>query len=96
MLLDVYDVQGEGDPAGTFLPLFSTTGHPYCPRVDYECSQEITAMAFLPEAVKGRGGLGLIGMQERARLVKGKLSIAASPGRGTRIALNVPLPNGSS
>ncbi len=53
-------------------------------------------IGFDPEAVKGRGGLGLIGMQERARLVKGKLSIAASPGRGTRIALNVPLPNGSS
>jgi two-component system CheB/CheR fusion protein len=43
-------------------------------------------------AVKGRGGLGLIGMEERARLVKGKLSIAARPGKGTRITIEVPLP----
>ena len=39
------------------------------------------------EAVKGRGGLGFIGMEERARLINGKLSIAAKPGHGTRIAL---------
>ncbi len=47
---------------------------------------------FDPEAVKGRGGLGLIGMEERTRLVKGKLSIAAKPGHGTRITIEVPLP----
>ena len=39
---------------------------------------------------KGRGGLGFIGMEERARLINGKLSIAAKPGHGTRIALEVP------
>jgi signal transduction histidine kinase len=39
---------------------------------------------------KGQGGLGLIGMEERVRLVKGKLSIASQPGRGTRIALEIP------
>jgi signal transduction histidine kinase len=47
------------------------------------------------EAVKGRGRLGLIGMEERARLVNGKLSIAAQPGHGTRIAIEVPLPASS-
>ena len=50
---------------------------------------------FDPALVKGRGGLGLIGMEERARLVNGKLSIASRPGRGTRIALEVPLPAGT-
>jgi len=50
---------------------------------------------FDPKAVKGRGGLGLIGMEERARLVNGKLSIVSKPGRGTRIALEVPLPSGN-
>jgi signal transduction histidine kinase len=50
---------------------------------------------FDPEAVQGRGGLGLIGMEERARLVNGKLSIAAQPGHGTRIAIEVPLPASS-
>ncbi len=43
------------------------------------------------EAIKGRGGLGFIGMEERARLINGKLSIAARPGHGTRIALEVLL-----
>jgi PAS domain S-box-containing protein len=46
---------------------------------------------FEQQAVKGRGGLGLISMEERARLVNGNLSIAAQPGAGTRIALNIPL-----
>jgi PAS domain S-box-containing protein len=45
---------------------------------------------FDQQAVKGRGGLGLIGMEERARLVNGKLSIKAEPGGGTRIALEIP------
>jgi two-component system CheB/CheR fusion protein len=49
-------------------------------------------VGFDLEAVKGRGGLGFIGMEERARLVNGKLSIVAQPGHGTRIALEVALP----
>ena len=50
---------------------------------------------FDQQAVKGRGGLGLIGMEERTRLVNGKLSIVTRPSHGTRIALKVPLPAGS-
>ena len=44
------------------------------------------------QSVQGKGGLGLIGMEERARLVNGKLTIMSQPGSGTRIALDVPLP----
>jgi PAS domain S-box-containing protein len=58
-------------------------------------SIEDDGAGFDAEMVKGRGGLGLIGMEERARLVNGSLSIAARPGHGTRIALEVPLPAGS-
>jgi PAS domain S-box-containing protein len=47
---------------------------------------------FNRRAVKGRGGLGLIGMEERARLVNGKLTITTQLGHGTRITLGVPLP----
>jgi signal transduction histidine kinase len=36
-------------------------------------------------------GLGLPGMQERARLVRGALSIASQPGAGTVVRLSVPL-----
>ena len=60
---------------------------------------------FNPQTGKGQGGLGLIGMEERARLVGAKLSIhtsaghtksgqpdagQAKAGRGTRIALIIP------
>ncbi len=45
---------------------------------------------FDQQGVKGRGGLGLVGMEERARLVNGKISIRTQPGRGTRIALEIP------
>lgn len=45
---------------------------------------------FDQKVVKGRGGLGMIGMEERARLINGTLSVITKPGRGTRIALEVP------
>ena len=37
------------------------------------------------------GRFGLVGMNERARLLGGKLHIASAPGRGTRIEVRVPL-----
>jgi signal transduction histidine kinase len=49
-------------------------------------------VGFNLAAVKGHGGLGLITMEERARLVKAELSIRSKPGHGTQIALKVPLP----
>ena len=51
---------------------------------------------FDPEVAAGSGGLGLVGMEERARLVNGKLTIAAQPGRGTKITLKVPLAEATS
>lgn len=38
----------------------------------------------------GEGKLGLVGMQERAKLVGGTLQIRSSPGAGTRVFLQVP------
>ncbi len=49
-------------------------------------------VGFDRKTVKGRGGLGLISMEERARSVNGKLTITSQPGRGTQISLEVPLP----
>jgi signal transduction histidine kinase len=43
------------------------------------------------EAVKKRGGLGLISMQERLRLVGGEISIKSEPSRGTQIDIQIPL-----
>lgn len=42
-------------------------------------------------AVGRQGGLGLIGMRERAVLLGARLSIESAPGRGTRVALDVPI-----
>jgi len=53
-------------------------------------------VGFDLRAVKGRKGLGLIGMDERARLVKGKLTITAQPAYGTHITLEIPLQLGNS
>jgi two-component system CheB/CheR fusion protein len=39
-----------------------------------------------------RSGLGLVSMEERARLMEGTLAIESEPGEGTRITVDVPLP----
>ena len=49
-------------------------------------------IGFAPEAVKGKGGLGLVGIGERARIMGGTLSIESKPGDGTRISVSVAFP----
>ncbi len=46
---------------------------------------------FDPAAVRGRGGLGLISMHERARLIGGALHIHSRPGASTTVVVDVPL-----
>jgi PAS domain S-box-containing protein len=46
---------------------------------------------FDPELIQGKGGLGLISMRERLRLVGGELHIESQPSRGTRINAGVPI-----
>ncbi len=48
-------------------------------------------MGFSLESAKTNGGLGLVSMRERLRLVGGSLSIESEPSRGTRIRASVPL-----
>lgn len=45
---------------------------------------------FGPEHNSGGGGLGLIGMQERAALLGGRVEIESSPGKGTSVFARVP------
>jgi signal transduction histidine kinase len=40
------------------------------------------------------GHLGLLSMKERARLAKGTLDVTSTPGRGTRIRVEIPLTQG--
>jgi signal transduction histidine kinase len=46
---------------------------------------------FNPAAVHSQPGLGLSSMAERIRLVEGELSITSDPGRGTTVAVRIPL-----
>ena len=48
-------------------------------------------VGFDPQVARANGGLGIIGMEERARSVNGKLTIEAEAGSGTRIAFDVRL-----
>lgn len=53
-----------------------------------------TGCGFVPADVRARstkGGLGLISMEERARLAGGELVLESTPGVGTRIEVLVPL-----
>lgn len=43
------------------------------------------------EGAKGKGGLGLVSMDERVRLVDGTFSIQSAPATGTRVEVRVPL-----
>ena len=47
----------------------------------------------LPQ-IKGKGGLGLISMEERARLLKGSFLVRSQPGQGTKVEVNIPLNGG--
>jgi signal transduction histidine kinase len=53
-------------------------------------SVEDTGPGFPPAAARTRG-LGLISMEERVRLVKGRLRVVSRAGKGTRVEVRVPL-----
>ena len=42
------------------------------------------------QAVESGGGLGLVGMKERAAMVGGRLAIDSEPGKGTKVTVTVP------
>jgi signal transduction histidine kinase len=46
---------------------------------------------FNLESAHGKGGLGLISMRERLRLIGGHVIVESEPARGTRIHVRVPL-----
>lgn len=64
--------------------------------VSMEISDNGCAFA-VPSAPNGKGQqpLGLLGMQERARLVNGQLAIVSVPKRGTTVRVQIPLPSAS-
>lgn len=46
---------------------------------------------FDPGALPASQGIGLLGMRERLRLVRGRMNVNSKPGSGTEITVNVPL-----
>ena len=48
---------------------------------------------FDPYQIKGKRGLGLVSMEERARLVCGNFFVQSQPGKGTRVEVRIPLPH---
>ncbi len=61
--------------------------------VGIELSVSDAGRGFTMMPRRSGGGLGLISIEERLRLVKGKLTIESAPSRGTRISAWVPLSN---
>jgi signal transduction histidine kinase len=58
---------------------------------DLELTVRDRGTGFDVDAARKGGGLGLVSMEERARLIKGRITIDSSPGRGTAIAVRVPV-----
>ncbi|MDX1493513.1 MAG: PAS domain-containing sensor histidine kinase [Longimicrobiales bacterium] len=61
---------------------------------DGEVVAEVTdrGRGFDPSiAVEGSAGLGLLGMQERATMIGGRMDVDSETGRGTRIRVTVPV-----
>ncbi len=48
---------------------------------------------FSPESAQAKGGLGLISMRERLRLIDGHLVVESAPSQGTRIYVRAPAGN---
>lgn len=57
-----------------------------------ELSVRDNGCGFDPVTAKEQGGMGLISLQERAKMLKGDLEIETSPGQGAYVRLRVPIP----
>ena len=55
---------------------------------------EDSGPGFDPASVRGDGGLGIVNMQERARLLGATIRIDSQPRKGTTITLRAPLTEG--
>ena len=73
--------------AGTSHATVELTAHPDA----IELCVSDSGSGFNPAAVQGKGGLGLVSMSERLRLVGGFLAIESDPSRGTTIRARIPL-----
>ena len=57
---------------------------------ELELSVRDDGCGFDPAAARRRGGLGLLSIDERVRLVGGVVELSSAPGRGTTVVVRVP------
>jgi PAS domain S-box-containing protein len=56
-----------------------------------------SGMGFNPGTARVHGGgLGILSMQERVRLVNGEFSVQSCPGKGTEVSVQIPLPRSTT
>jgi PAS domain S-box-containing protein len=55
---------------------------------------EDDGVGFDVEAARRKKTFGLLGIQERVIMLRGELSIASAPGRGTRVSVSMPIETG--
>ena len=60
-------------------------------RRDLRLSIRDDGIGFDPVAVRGAGGLGLVSMEERIRMVGGTLRLRSRSGHGAEVHLTIPL-----
>ena len=53
---------------------------------------EDDGVGFRPADPRKPQSLGLVGLRERARLLRGSVALASEPGRGTQVETRIPLP----
>jgi signal transduction histidine kinase len=67
-----------------------------CKRSELLLTIRDTGPGFNPSSVRGTGGLGIVDMEERARLLGATVRIDSRAGKSTTITLRVPLPQSAS
>ena len=73
--------------AHTKRAVVAITARPHCLRLRVRD----WGVGFHPDAPRARRGLGLISMEERARILGGSFAISSEPGKGASITVDVPL-----
>jgi len=54
-------------------------------------SQVFRFFQYCRRLLAKKGGLGLVSIEERLRMVNGMLTIDSKPGRGTKVLVDVPV-----
>ncbi|MDO8544842.1 MAG: histidine kinase [Opitutaceae bacterium] len=102
----VADTEWEHDFTTVFFRIFQETltniiRHAKATRVEVRLNEEAGHLVLVvkdngrgisEEEIAGTKSLGLVGMRERAMLIGGEVSLQGRPGKGTSVALRVPLP----